>query len=280
MSTNDTVNHALSALAESIGTIVDVDDDQISALNEAFTQFADYVSKHDDGDVKATSHHASQEAPVAINLSDVVKNYGVVSLCKFMVEKQSSFGATEHELVALATEDAAHRYPGSTPAMAFAKLYEESAELRGAIEVCKNAMFEDAMSAELERDARKACEELAAIGKQRWPNLAPASRFARAFETNPELAKRAHRRPGPSTSFPFAKEKQPMRASLEPRVADNQNVDDASEALAQLRQIARDRWPNESEAQAFINVMSNAEYGELIHRALGRPTESSPPRQS
>jgi hypothetical protein len=197
-----------------------------------------------------------------------------------MVEKQSSFGATEHELVALATADAARRHPGSTPAMAFAKLYEESAELRGAIEVAKSAAFEDAMSAELERDSRKACEELTAIGKQRWPSLTPAQRFARAAETNPAILARAHRRPGPSTSFAHPMTKMPEQVSLEPRVADNQNVDDASEALAQLRQIARDRWPNETEAQAFLNVMTTAEYGDLIHRALARPTGSTPPRQS
>jgi hypothetical protein len=108
------------------------------------------------------------------------------------------------------------------------------------------------------------------------------SAICKSRGTNPAILARAHRRPAPSVSFPYpiAKEKQPMVASLEPRVADNQNVDDASEALAQLRQIARDRWPNETEAQAFLNVMTTAEYGDLIHRALARPTGSTPPRQS
>jgi hypothetical protein len=122
-------------------------------------------------------------------------------------------------------------------------------------------------------------DELTAIGKQRWPSLSRPQQFARAFETNPELARRAHVRPGPSTSFAFAK-KQPERASLEPRVADAQNVDDPNEALAQLREIGRQKWPSESEAESFLRAMTDPENGDLIRRALARPTESSPPRQS
>jgi hypothetical protein len=226
------------------------------------------------------SNHEDPTMPV--NLSDVVKNHGVVALAKYMVEQNSSFGATEAELVELATADAHRRSPESTPEVAFASLYEKSAELRAAIEVCKNAMFEDAMSAELERDSQEAIKELTAIGKAKWPNLSPAQRFARAFETSPELAKRAHRRPGPSTSFaPVAKEQPTVLnvADIMPRTSTEENMNDPAEALAQLRQLGRDRWPTESEAQQFLNAMTTAEFGPLIRRALGRPTRSTPPRQ-
>jgi hypothetical protein len=218
--------------------------------------------------------------PMSIDLSAVVKAHGIGALCRHMIKSASSFGVHEHELVQLATEDANRRYPSDSPAMAFSKLFMESSELREAIEIAKNASLQDAVAEELERDSRKACEELSAIGKARWPSLSRSQQFARAAETNPAILNRAHRRPGPSTSFAHPVTKMPEQVSLEPRVADNQNVDDAGEALAQLRQIARDRWPNESEAEAFIRVMSDAEYGDLINRALARPTGSTPPRQS
>ena len=122
-----------------------------------------------------------EDSTMPINLSDIVKSHGVVALAKYMVEQNSSFGATETELVQLATQDAERRYPGNTPACAFAKLYEESPELRGAIEVAKSAAFADAMSAAVEKDAHDAMEELTRIGKAKWPSLTPSQRFARAL---------------------------------------------------------------------------------------------------
>jgi hypothetical protein len=236
MSNTDTITNATRALAESVSSIVDLDDETADALNETFTQFQDYLTQKAGG---GNDHHASKVADLLvesgrfpdrsqalnylftnprgtatlrlhksedstampINLSDVVKNHGVVALCKFMVEKNSTFGASEAELVELASADAARRYPGDSPAFAFTKLYEESRELREAIEIAKSAALQSAVADEIERDAKEAMRELNQIGKARWPSLTPAQRFARAFETNPELAKRAHRRPGPSTSF-------------------------------------------------------------------------------
>jgi hypothetical protein len=197
--------------------------------NETFTQFQSYLTQKADGD----DHHASKVADLLvesgkfpdrsraleylltnprgaamlrlnksedsiampINFATVAKQYGVIPLCKFMIEKQSNFGATEADLVALATAEAHRRYPSETEAGAFAKLYHESRELRDAVEIAKNAAAHDAITQEIERDSREAMKELNAIGKRRWPSLTPAQRFARAFETNPELAKRAYRRP-------------------------------------------------------------------------------------
>jgi len=172
------------------------------------------------------------------------------------------------------------KYPAETPAIAFTKLYTDSSELRDAIEIAKGAVLQDAVAAEIERDSREAMDELTRIGKSRWPSLTPAQRFARAFETSPELAKRAHRRPGPSTSFahPVAKA-QPEVASLEPRVSDETNVNDPNEALAQLREIGRQKWPSESEAESFLRAMTDPENADLIRRALATPTGSTPPRQ-
>ena len=51
-----------------------------------------------------------EDSTMPINLSDIVKSHGVVALAKYMVEQNSSFGATETELVQLATQDAERRY--------------------------------------------------------------------------------------------------------------------------------------------------------------------------
>jgi len=228
---------------------------------------------------------ATPEEPTAmsLDLSAVVKQHGISALCRHFVKSQSSFGVDEHELVKLATEDAARRYPADTPAVAFSMLYTESDELRGAIELAKGAAFENAVTAEIEKDARAACEELTAIGKARWPSLSPSQRFARAFECNPELAKRAHRRPGPSTSFPQPVAKSPLvnvdSVTLTPQFVTETNVDSPEKALAQLKELGRQKWPSLSEAQSFLNAVTDPENAPLVRAALHRPTGSSPPRQ-
>ena len=126
---------------------------------------------------------------------------------------------------------------------------------------------------------------LVALGKQRWPGLTSAQRFARAFETNPALAKRAHRRPGPSTSFPHPTSK---AMSLEPRVTSGGmdsflDVDaDAPRAYQELMKLVeQQRREGETEAASFERVFLDPANKTLALRALGQraPAESSPPRQ-
>jgi hypothetical protein len=225
--------------------------------------------------------------PMSLDLSAVVKAHGIGALCRHMIKSASNFGIDEHQLVDLATQDAMRRYPSDTPPQAFAKLFLESSELREAIEIAKAAALQDDLAAEAERDSRAAMAELTAIGKQRWPSLTRAQQFARAFETNPELARRAHCRPGPSTSFSFPKAHEVTKTSLAaptfdltPRVADETSVDDPNEALSQLKEIGRQKWPTASEAEQLLNAVTDAENAELIARALGRrpPAGSTPPR--
>ena len=123
------------------------------------------------------------------------------------------------------------------------------------------------------------------VGKARWPSLSPAQRFARAFETNPELAKRAISRPPPSTIFPHPTSK---AMSLEPRVTSGGmdsflDVDaDAPAAYQELMKLVeQQRREGESEAAAFERVFLDPANKTLALRALGQraPAESSPPRQ-
>lgn len=50
-------------------------------------------------------------------------------------------------------------------------------------------------------------------------------------------------------------------------------------ALAQLRALGRQKWPNDSEAKSFLNAITDPENADLVNRALARPTGSSQGRQ-
>jgi hypothetical protein len=62
----------------------------------------------------------------------------------------------------------------------------------------------------------------------------------------------------------------PIVADLTPRVTDELNVNDPEKALAQLRELGRQKWPSESEARQFLNAMTDSQNASLIRRALGK----------
>jgi hypothetical protein len=51
----------------------------------------------------------------------------------------------------------------------------------------------------------EALAQLKQLGRDKWPSASEAQQFANAFTdpVNKELAAKAHRRPAPTTSFPF-----------------------------------------------------------------------------
>src|SRR5262245_6192269 len=79
----------------------------------------------------------SEEPTMSIDLSAIVKSYGILALAKHLASEGKSFGISESELTKLATEDAQRRFPTDRSDVAFAKLYssEEGASLRSAIEI-------------------------------------------------------------------------------------------------------------------------------------------------
>jgi len=109
------------------------------------------------------------------------------------------------------------------------------------------------------------------------------SAFCPRIETSPELARRAHRRPGPSTSFPHPTAKAMPLANVtvptKPVFVTETDPVSPEAALAQLRVIGRNRWPSLSEAESFLRVVTDPEYQGLVTVALRTPTGSTPPRQ-
>jgi len=219
-------------------------------------------------------------------LHDMAKRHGITAIAKALVEDNNAFGISEHELTELVTAQAKRDNPGLSPAQAFTKMYAEQSEagtiLRRAFQVCKNSAYQaDTADAD---DAAAAYAELEAIGKRDYPNLPKHVQFAKAFEAHPSLAARAHRRPGPSTSFahPVAKALPLVNVdgvTLDPQYTTETDPNAAEKALAQLRALGRQKWPTLSEAQSFINAVSDPENADLVTVATRTPKGSSPGRQ-
>jgi hypothetical protein len=159
------------------------------------------MHKKDDPPMTSTTH--------AEFVRDVVKQYGVVALAKSMVQDQKSYGLDEPTFTRLATEHAQRVYPNDRPDVAFSKLYQSEESVRRACSVLKSAApyFDPQVQVVTGEDARAVNDPSAAlaalhrIGRERWPDASEAIRFTRAFEANPELARKAHVRPSATTSY-------------------------------------------------------------------------------
>jgi len=169
----------------------------------------DYLLHNPRGAAMLARLHKHEDQPIMSTpedkLRDLAKRAGIVAICKVLVEDDDAHGISEHELTELVTEQAKRDHPDLSAAQAFARAFSAQDEagiiLRRAFNVCKNS----ALQADVD-DSADAMRELVEIGERRWPSLTTAQQFARAFETNPELARKAHRRPSVfSTRFPFPK---------------------------------------------------------------------------
>jgi hypothetical protein len=147
-------------------------------------------------------------------LRAIAKAGGIVAVAKAIIDENRSYGITEHEFVALATEHAKAAHPELTEAAAFAKLYQIP-EVWRACAVLKSMPF----AANVEplfvggadtrdlSDTSKAIEQLKQLGARKWPSAKESDQFERALTdpANAVLARRAVPRPQPTTSYPFPK---------------------------------------------------------------------------
>ena len=154
-------------------------------------------------------------------LSDLVKRVGITAVAAEIIKSDSAYSITEHELTDLVTEQAKRDYPTLSPAQAFTKLFTEQSDagtvLRKAFAVVKAAgaapyfdlrpQFVGGEDARDVDDPAKAVAQLQELGRQKWPSASEAEQFARAFDdpANAKLAAKAHRRPTPTTLYPFPK---------------------------------------------------------------------------
>jgi hypothetical protein len=164
------------------------------------------------------AEQTEKESPMT-SLQDMVKSHGVagvVQIAKNIVEEQKSFRLTEEEFCKLIDTAARVAHP-ELGARAFEKVYERNPLLARAIAVIKAGLAEQLLSggmpvqvvggadAQDVDDPSAALAALHRIGRERWPDASEAIRFTRAFEANPTLAAKAHRRPTapPGGAYPY-----------------------------------------------------------------------------
>ena len=105
--------------------------------------------------------------------------------------------------------------------------------------------------------------------KAAHPELTEAAAFAKLYEI-PEIWRAC----AVLKTMPFA-------ADLTPLVvggADTRDLSDESKAIAQLKQLGRDRWPTASESQQFERALTDPVNHKLARRAvpIPQPTTSYP----
>jgi hypothetical protein len=145
-------------------------------------------------------------------LRDIAKAGGIVAVAKAIIDENRSYGITEHEFVALATEHAKARHPNLTDAQAFAKMYELP-EVWRACNVLKSMPFQVSLeplqvggeSAGDVNDPDEAIAQLKQLGADRWPTASASTQFERALTdpANHKLARLAVPIPRATTSYPF-----------------------------------------------------------------------------
>jgi len=168
---------------------------------------------------RTRTHKAEKEEPMD-TLTAIMKSGGIAGTCAAIVAKGTTT-ISEHELVEAATKVAADRHPELSPAQAFAKVFtastEEARVLQKAIAIAKAMPFVADLTplvvgtpaamheAVDDTESSEAYAQLKQLGARKWPTATEAQQFANAFSdpANAALAQKAHRRPPPTTSFPF-----------------------------------------------------------------------------
>jgi hypothetical protein len=174
-------------------------------------------------DGRATARHLAEITKTSIirkeeptmdrmeTLRSFVKSDGITGIAKHIVQKGGT-GVTEAEFSDLIMEAAKReRRAGESDASAFARLFENPAnvDLRRAYAITKSTLMDiqpvQVGGADVSvNDSGKAYDQLVALAEEqrrRSPTLTDAQAFARAFEANPELAAKAHRRPSAADAY-------------------------------------------------------------------------------
>jgi hypothetical protein len=99
--------------------------------------------------------------------------------------------------------------------------------------------------------------------KAAHPELTEAAAFAKAYE-NPTVWRACN----VLKAMPFVADVVPLVVGGDAAQA----VNDPSEAIAQLKQLGRDKWPTATEAQQFANAFTDPANRELALKAHRRPT--------
>jgi hypothetical protein len=235
-----------------------------------------------------------KEPPMNDSVEKIAVDHGVHALAKVLVDDQSAHQIDEHRFVRLVTSYAKRKYPTLTEAQAFQKVFladdEEGRMLQRAHQITKSATaaFEvtivdvgdethrtvnDTESSEAYQQLEALAAKLHEAATGQGQKLTKEQAFARAFESNPELARKAHRTPvGGSTHYPmpnfnllgFRKRGDGSQHAKADR-GSNSEATAYNDLMAKAEEY-RSAHPELSEAQAFAKVIQDPANRELAKR--------------
>jgi hypothetical protein len=115
------------------------------------------------------------------------------------------------------------------------------------------------------------CSAVGKIAVERWPELSKEQAFSKIFTASTDEARVLQKAIEIAKAMPFVFADTPLQVGG----AAAQALDDPTEAIAQLKQLGRDKWPTASEAVQFANAMTDPKNAALAQKAHRRPSPTT-----
>jgi hypothetical protein len=106
------------------------------------------------------------------------------------------------------------------------------------------------------------------VAAERHPELSPAQAFAKVYTAATDEARVLQNAIAIAKAMPVVADLTPVMVGGE----DARDLSDESEAIANLKELGRRKWPTATEAQQFANAFSDPVNRELAQKAHRRPT--------
>jgi hypothetical protein len=210
----------------------------------------DEIDRDDGGN--ASDHHASKVADLLVEAGSFPHRAAAL---QHLLHKPSG-QALLHRM-----HKAAEQTEKETPSMSHSEFVQSVVKQYGIVALSKS-MVQDQKSYGLDEPT---FTKIATEHAQRiYPNDRPDVAFSKLYQGE-ESVRRACQI---AKAMPFQVSLEPLQVGGE----DAQVVNDPSEAIAQLKQLGRDKWPTATEAQQFANAFTDPANAALAQKAHRRPT--------
>jgi hypothetical protein len=209
----------------------------------------DEIDRDDGGN--ASDHHASKVADLLVEAGSFPHRAAAL---QHLLHKPSG------QALLRRMYKAAEQTEKETPSMSHSEFVQSVVKQYGIVALAKS-MVQDQKSYGLDEHQ---FTQLATEHAQRiYPNDRPDSAFSKLYQSE-EAVRRAC---AIAKSMPFQVSLEPVQVGAE----DAQAVNDPSEAIEQLKQLGRDKWPTASEAQQFERALTAPENHKLARLAVPIP---------
>jgi hypothetical protein len=204
----------------------------------------------------ASAHHASVAADLLVEAGSFPHRAAAL---QHLLHKPSG------QALLARMHKAAEQTEKETPPMTSHSEFVQSVVKQYGIVALAKSMVQDQKSYGLDEHQ---FTQLATEHAQRvYPNDRPDVAFSKLYQSE-ESVRRAC---AIAKSMPFVVSLEPVQVGAE----DAQAVNDPSEAIAQLKQLGRDKWPTATEAQQFANAFTDPVNATLAAKAHRRPSATT-----